>query len=77
MDQFIDGCTHSLKLFTIYQDYRKSTDPIMLQQFLQGSLVNTLTIYIQELELPDGPADPSSCHVIDDSDNDSDDDQPS
>ena len=49
----------------------------MLQQVLQGSLVNALTASLRELELPDGPAHPSSCHGFDDRDNDSDDDQPS
>ena len=76
IDQFIGGCTHSLKLFTISRDDQKSTNPIMLQRFLEGSLTNTLTAYLRELKLPDGPPHPSSRHAIDDSDDDSDDNQP-
>ena len=49
-------------------------DPIMLQRFVQGSLINTLTAYLRELELTDGPTKHSSCHSINDSDTDSDDD---
>ena len=75
LDQFIGGCTHSLKLFTISQDDRKSTDHIMLQQFLQDSLINTLTVYLHDLDLPNEPTHHSSCHAIDDTDDNSDDDQ--
>ena len=51
-------------------------DHIMLHRLLQGTLFNTLTVYLRELELLDGPAHPSSRRAIDDS-ADSDDDQPS
>ena len=74
LDSFIEGCTHSLKLFNISRDDQKSMDPIMLQRFLQGSLINTLTAYLRELDLPDGPTHPSSCHDAD-SDNNTNDDQ--
>ena len=58
LDQFIGGCIHSMKLFHISCDDRKSLDPVMLQQFLQGTLTNTLTVYLRKLGLPDGPDGP-------------------
>ena len=61
LDQFIGGCIHSIKLFHISCDDRKSLDPVMLQQFLQGTLINTLTVYLCELELPNGPSLSSYC----------------
>ena len=76
LDQFISGCINSLKLFTISRNDRKSIDPAMLQQFHQGTLINTLTVYLRELELPDGPLHPSSRQAIDDTDDDSDDAHP-
>ena len=77
LDQFIDSCAHSLKFSTISQDDQKSTDPIMLQRLLHGSLINILTAYLRKLELPNGPTHPASRHAIDDTDDDSDEDQPS
>ena len=48
-DKFLCDCIHSLKLFNILRDDRKSNDPIMLQQFLEGSLINTLFAYLRKL----------------------------
>ena len=73
LDQFIGGCTHKLRLFHISRDDRLSKYPIMLQRFVQGSLINTLTLYLRELKLIDGPTKYSS-RTIEDSDTDSDDD---
>ena len=56
LDLFIGGCVHSIRLFYISREDWLSTDPIMLQQFVQGSAINTLTFYLRELELPDGPS---------------------
>ena len=47
----------------------------MLQRFLQGTLINTLTVYLRELELPDGPTHSSYYRTIDDAYNKSDDGQ--
>ena len=55
-DQFIGGYIRSFKLFHISRDERESMDPVMLQRFLQGTNINTLTIYLREHELPDGPS---------------------
>ena len=74
LDQFISGCIHSMKLFHISCDNRKSLDPVMLQRFLQGTLINTQTIHLCKLGLPNGPDRPvhhSSCHSVEDSDSDS------
>lgn len=49
LDQYIGRCTHALKLFNISRDNQKSTDNIILQQFLQGSLTNTLCAYLRDL----------------------------
>ena len=76
MDNFIEGCVHSERLFAVAREDRQSTDPIMQQRFLQGSIVNTLTSYLRELNLPDGPSQsihPSSRYSPD-SDSDSEDD---
>ena len=66
-----------MKLFHISWDDRKSLDPVILQRFLQGTLINTLTVYLCELGLPDGP-DGSVRHFScysDNSDSDSEDDR--
>ena len=55
LDQFIGGCIHSMKLFQISCEDRKSSDPVMLQRFLQGTLINTLTVYLHKLGLPNEP----------------------
>ena len=70
LDQFIDGYIHSMKLFHISRDDRKSLDLVMLQWFLQGTLINTLTVYLRKLGLPNGPSLSSYCcnTATDDSD---------
>ena len=73
-NKFFWGCIHSLKLFNITRENHKSTDPIMVQQFLKGSLVNNLCAYLRKLKLPDGPVCNSSWYNADDWDNNSDDD---
>ena len=78
LDQFISGCIHSMKLFHISCDDIKSLNPVMLQRFLQGTLINTLDVYFRKLGLPDGPdgsVHHSSHHSVDDSDSDSEDEQ--
>ena len=77
LDQFIGGCIHSMKLFHISRDDRKSLDPVMLQRFLQRNLINTLTVYLCKLGLPKGLTESvhhSFCHS-DNSDSDSEDEQ--
>ena len=39
LDNFIEGCVHSERLFAVSREDRQSTDPIMQQSFLQGSIV--------------------------------------
>ena len=66
-----------MKLFQISCEDRKSLDPVMLQRFFQGTLINTLTVYLRELGLPDGPNESvhHSSHYSEDSDSDSEDEQ--
>ena len=54
LDLFIEGCVHSERLFIIAREDRLSTDPIVLQRFLQGSIINAFTSYLRELNLLDG-----------------------
>ena len=70
LDQFNGGCIHSMKLFHISRYDRKSLDLVMFQRFLQGTLINTLTVYLCELDLPDGPSFSFYCRdtAADDSD---------
>lgn len=53
LDKFLDGCTHYTKLFTISREDQQSCDPIMLQCFNQGRIINNLLLYLSELALVD------------------------
>ena len=75
LDKFLSGLTHSTKIFLISQEERLLNDPLIKQKFTQGAIVNTLSQYLDEMNLNDGFAYLSSTRY-DDSDSDSDSDLP-
>lgn len=70
LDKFLARCAYSQKLFTITRNDQCSTNPVILQWFLQGSLINTLYAYFHKFDLDDGHVSKSSsvCHHTDDYD---------
>jgi len=72
LDKFIEGLCHSKALFRISREDRHSTDPHMVLKFKQGAVVTTLTHYLNELDLSNGPASSSASQYDDDSDSDND-----
>ena len=72
LDKFIEGLCHSKALFRISREDRHSTDPHMVLKFKQGAVVTTLTHYLNELDLSNGPASSSASQYADDSDSDDD-----
>ena len=68
--------THSAKIFLIACEERLSNDPNIKQKFTLGAIVNTITQYLSELHLDNGPKYPSRSRY-DDSASDSDSDTPS
>ena len=71
LDKLFDGLTDSQKIFIISQEERVSNNPLVKQKFTQGTIVNNLTLYLDELNLHDGPTQCSTSRY-DDSDSDSD-----
>ena len=67
LDKFFDELTHSQRGFIISQEERVLNDPLVQQKFTQGAIVNALTLYLDELNLYDGPTQ-SSTSSYDDSD---------
>ena len=60
LDKFIAGLRHSKALFHISRDERHSKDPHTVLKFQQGAVVTTLTHYLNELDLSNGPASSSA-----------------
>ena len=55
LEKFLAGLTHSQNIFIISQEKLHLNDPQIKQKFTQGAIINTLSQYLDNMNLTDGP----------------------